>query len=235
MGNFLADAALWSPRAEEVARDIKERIASKNLPDGHRLGTKVDLKAEYGVATATLNEAVRLLSARKIIKVRPGVNGGIFVASPPVMVRLGQKMLELTSDSVSVADCLVMRETLEPLVIREASRHQSASDIDELRAHVNEMIATELNPYTYLRAVWALHRQIVDITPNDILKHVYCSLLEFIESRVESVNDEDGSLDITQGVNVHKDLVEAIASRDRNKVSQAIEAHAVLTNGCGEA
>src|SRR4051812_41901484 len=107
-------------RAEAVAKRIEARIAEDALPSGHRLGTRESLRREFDVAVATFNEAVRLLTARGTVSVRPGVKGGLFVASPPALVRLGRKMLELSGDSVSVSDCLVVRDALEPLLAQEA-------------------------------------------------------------------------------------------------------------------
>ena len=81
-----------SSRAEAVAKRIEGRIAEQSLPSGHKLGTKESLRREYDVAAATFSEAVRLLVSRGTVSVRPGVKGGIFVASPPALVRLGRKI-----------------------------------------------------------------------------------------------------------------------------------------------
>jgi len=133
------DESRPASRAESVAQRIEARIAELNLPSGYRLGTKQSLHQEFGVAVATFNESVRLLLSRGTISVRPGVKGGIFVASPPALVRLGRKMLELSGDSVSVSDCLVVRDRLESLVAEEAMRHRTAADVTQLRRMARAM------------------------------------------------------------------------------------------------
>ena len=55
-------------------------VQEKPLPAGYRIGTKQELCEEFGVAPATLSEALRVLRARGIIDVRPGPGGGTFVA-----------------------------------------------------------------------------------------------------------------------------------------------------------
>ena len=47
-------------RAELVARELEREIVDERQP-GERLGTKEDLRKQFGVAVATVNEAVRLL------------------------------------------------------------------------------------------------------------------------------------------------------------------------------
>jgi DNA-binding FadR family transcriptional regulator len=216
-------------RADGVARQIEDMIAAKGLRSGHRLGTKESLRAEYDVAVATFNEAVRLLSARKAITIRPGVKGGIFVASPPVLVRLGRKMLELSGDSVSVADCLVVRDALEPLIAADAARYRNTPDIEDLRRLAEGMCAEGLDEEGYLRANWSLHRRIALITPNQFLQHTYVSMLEFVESRLEGVTSVRSSMNIAEGALVHRELVEAIASSDQERTTIAVREHEALT------
>ncbi|MEU5987884.1 FCD domain-containing protein [Spirillospora sp. NPDC047418] len=221
-------------RAETVARRIEARIAEDVLPNGHRLGTRDSLRREFDVAAATFNEAVRLLSARGTVSVRPGVKGGIFVATPPPLVRLGRKMLELSGDSVPVSDCLVMRDALEPLLAREAMRHRTGADIADLRRLSGAMAAAAAESGVgYLAANWALHRRIAEITPNKILQHTYVSLLEFVETRLRGVTPDEPATRHVAGPAVHGELVEAIASGDSERLEAAVAAHGRLTTANG--
>src|SRR4051794_41433642 len=72
------------PRAEAVARDLEAEILGGRLAPGARIGTKDDLRHRFGVAVATVNEAVRLLETRGLIEARPGPGGGAFVAASSV-------------------------------------------------------------------------------------------------------------------------------------------------------
>ncbi|UED87887.1 FadR/GntR family transcriptional regulator [Streptomyces profundus] len=218
-----------SSRAEAVAKRIEARIAEQSLASGHRLGTKENLRREFDVAAATFNESVRLLVSRGTISVRPGVKGGLFVASPPALVRLGRKMLELSGDSVSVSDCLVVRDTLEPLVAQEAMRHRTEADLADLRRLAEAMAAEGLSAAGYLTANWALHLRIAEITPNQILRHTYVSLLEFVESRLRGVTADEPACGNPAGPAVHRELVEAIAAGDAARLEAAQNAHTALT------
>jgi DNA-binding FadR family transcriptional regulator len=59
-------------RAELVARELEREIVDDRQA-GERLGTKDDLRKRFGVAVATVNEAVRLLETRGLIEARPGL------------------------------------------------------------------------------------------------------------------------------------------------------------------
>src|SRR5919106_282586 len=116
------------PRAEAVARDLEAQILGGGLAPGERLGTKDDLRQRFGVAVATVNEAVRLLETRGLIEARPGPGGGVFVAASSVRAALQRGKVQAAWGAARVADCLAVRNAIEPLVCREAARHRSAAD-----------------------------------------------------------------------------------------------------------
>jgi DNA-binding FadR family transcriptional regulator len=59
-------------RAEALAREVEEEISAGVVKTGDRLGTKDDLRRRFGVAVATVNEAVKLLETRGLVGARPG-------------------------------------------------------------------------------------------------------------------------------------------------------------------
>ena len=73
------------------------------------------------MARGTVIEAVRLLQDRGVITVRPGPGGGLFVAEPSSVVRLGRTLLTVEGDAAGVADAIAVREELEPLVTELAA------------------------------------------------------------------------------------------------------------------
>jgi len=222
-----------STRAEAVAHSIEQRITADALPTGHRLGTKDELRRQYDVAVATMSEAIRLLSARGAVTVRPGVKGGVFVATPTPLVRLGRKMLELSGQSVSVADCLVVRNALDPLIVMEATRHRSAADVRELRKIAESLTAGSLSMADYLAINWSLHRRMAQITPNEVLRYTYVSLFDFVQDRLQgvtAVQADQVDAQVSHGARVHLALVEAVASGDPAQAAAAAATHGALTS-----
>lgn len=225
------EAVLQMPklsRAEALAQHLESRIENEALGSGYRIGTKEDLKIKYGVANGTVSEAIRLLSARRSIEVRPGAKGGIFVAAPAPLVRLGRKMLELSGESVSVADALAVRHALESLVVLDATRHRTAGDVAELRQLTERMAVEGIDMAEYLQVNWRLHRRLAEISPNQILQTVYASLLDYVETRIQRVTPVDGASPTVEGPGIHAELVDAVASGDITRAERASAAHATL-------
>lgn len=216
-------------RATQVADAMIALIREQELPHGHRLGTKEELRGQYGVAPATLNESLQLLSAQELISVKPGPKGGVFVAQPSPIVRLGHKVLNLKAGAVSVQDCLVVRDALDPEVAADAARHARRQDIADLRAILAEMRAADDDPSAYLRTNWRLHERMARISPNAILRGYYLALMEFLQSQLDDVVMDDFGERFPIGVRIHEELVEAIATGDRRRVHDAAMAHRELT------
>ena len=85
-----ATTAPLPPRVSRAAasrRSSRRRIARDGRRPGDRIATKDELRERFGVAVATINEAVRLLETRGVIEARPGPGGGIFVARAVRRVR----------------------------------------------------------------------------------------------------------------------------------------------------
>jgi DNA-binding FadR family transcriptional regulator len=216
-------------RAEALARQIEQHIREEALPDGWRLGTKGDVRERFGVAVGTVNEAIRLLETRGLVAARPGPGGGLFVASPSPQIRLSHLILGFREGGTTIADCLAVRNALEPLVAQDARRCHNEADIEELRAILQQMAEAGDSPSGFLEANWALHRRMAQISPNAVLRAVYGTLMDYIESSVEHVTPDE-VFRSRQNLRVHEALVEAIASGDRARVAAAIRRHAPETS-----
>lgn len=215
-------------RSEALARHIEAEVLERSIPPGTRLGTKRELLERFRVSPSTLNEALRLLQMRSLVELRRGPGGGVFVASPSPKVKLSHLILGFSGATSTIADALAVRNALELLVAADAGRHHRRADIKALEAILGDMQRNADDPTGFLSANWALHRRMVQISPNVLLRSVYTTLLDYVESELGQV-ESDATFRASQNVDAHRDLVAAIASRSPEAIEEAVRAHAPLT------
>src|SRR3954469_2979267 len=132
MAETTTDSFLTSSRislGEAIARELEQEITGGELIPGQRLGTKEELRGRFGVALATINEAIRLLEMRGMLTARPGPGGGVFVTHASTRARLNHFVMGYKWNEAAIADHHTVRNALEPLVCREAAQYRRDSDI----------------------------------------------------------------------------------------------------------
>jgi DNA-binding FadR family transcriptional regulator len=209
-------------RAELVARELEREIIDEREP-GERIGTKDDLRRRFGVAVATVNEAVRLLEMRGMIEARPGPGGGVFVSRPAARIAMSHIVLGFKSGSTSYEECLEVRDALEPLIESHAARYHRASDIRELNKIVKGMERAGDDPAAFFKCNWALHRRIAQLCRNGPLRSMYLALIDFLEMSIDQA--QLSRFDGPAMVALHRDLVKAIDAGEGPHLDAAIEAH----------
>jgi DNA-binding FadR family transcriptional regulator len=218
---FLASSRI--SLGEAIARELEGEITGGILSPGERLGTKEELRARFGVALATVNEAIRLLEMRGMLTARPGPGGGIFVAQASARVRLNQFVLGYRWGEAAVADHHTVRNALEPLVCREAARYRRDADIRVLRNMLDAMEKLLDDPMTYIRRTLDLHRRIAKICRNVPLRSIYLTMLDFLEDAVEGA--EFKGFDASGHIAIHRELVAGIAEGPGERLEAALLEH----------
>lgn len=212
-------------RAEQLAAAVEERIRVESMAAGDTLGTLDDLQTASGFSRPTVNEAVRLLRDRGAVRIKPGRGGGLFVAERGPVVRLRHTLLTIDDEPTAVMDAIELRDHLELLIDLAAMRHRTARDIEELRGRLAAMRAARDWP-AFMDGNWKLHERIAVICPNVMARAVYVGTLGHINTSAASYADgADSAAYRAERLEVHTELVEAIAGDDEHRLRVAVARH----------
>lgn len=178
------------------------------------------------------------MSARQVEAIRVGLQrvlhnlaeDGRGPRPEPEPVAIGPQLLSLSTDAVLTADAIVVRDALEPVMLADAVRYARPEDVGELRRLLSVMTRRLDSPVDFLRADWALHRRIAQISPNEVLRQVYLSLVTTLEDNVDAIVSDKSHPDYLQRrLRLHADIVEAIADSDAGAVAELVDQHRLTT------
>jgi len=213
--------------AEELVRRIEALILDRRAEGPARLGSKEELRQSFQVAHGTMNEAMRVLETRGLIELRRGPQGGVFVAAPSIFLRLSNVFLGFRKNSESVQDCLAVRDQLEVLTAIDAAKAAKArpDDVKEMYRLFDKMTETVDEPHLTLKWNWELHRCISRMGANKTLSGIYMTLLDYIEQELEVVAQVNSKARSQRILQMHQDIIDAIASGDVERTAAAARLH----------
>lgn len=210
--------------SELVARRILRDIVERNLGAGEMLPPEAAMTAQYGVARASLREALRILETHGLVRIKAGSRGGPVVThadstdygrvSSFFLFRAGATYLEL----------LHARLFLEPRMARLAAELLTETSAERLRNVLEEGRATsDAPPSAWSAATERFHSVIAGMTGNHVLD-LFAGALVVIERRHIGPMFSAGA-DREATLHIHERIAQAILMRDGDKAERLARLH----------
>ncbi|MGH2930216.1 MAG: FCD domain-containing protein, partial [Solirubrobacteraceae bacterium] len=124
--------------------------------------------------------------------------------------------------TATLADCLEVRNALEPLICGHAAATHAAADIEALSAIIDRMEALSGDPHAYFEANWEFHRRMATLCENAPLQSIYILVCDFLESWL---GDLEFDVIEPERIAVHRRLLAAIEGGGGEELERALRAH----------
>ena len=157
-----------------VTEAIGRSILRGEIEPGHALPVEDALAAEHGVSRAVIREAMKSLSAKGMVSVRPSRGTRVLprgrwqILDPDVLDWLGGSPPEPDF----VTELLELRLMIEPEAARLAARRATAEDVAAMRAALARMAAALDGEGDYVSADIAFHEALLEATHNRFLNQL---------------------------------------------------------------
>lgn len=210
---------------------ILAMIESDGLKPGQRLPSERALASDLRVSRATVREAIMALQIAGRVESRSG--DGTYILEAPNQVDDAELKVKT---GVDIADALEYRMAIEISAAILACTRARRSDIMRMQAVIEAMSEfVEDNDYEgYLDATYDLHRAIGQASHSKKLTAVHKVLTEQTRDEewllAESYNPEVAN----HSMQLHREVVSAIAERDMGRTVRAVEAHYTQFPALGE-
>jgi GntR family transcriptional repressor for pyruvate dehydrogenase complex len=179
---------------EEIATQVRARLATGHLRPGDRLPSERDLAQQLGVGRNSVREALRALEVSGILRLHKGGAGGAFIARPTgdVVVSAMQDMYQL--GAVTPEQFTEARIGLTEPVVRLACERWTEDDLQQLEANVEAATrASERGDYvSRARIALEFHQILSRATRNPLLIAMTAGMLQIMERFIDRLGAPSG-------------------------------------------
>ena len=206
----------------EIAADqIIHLIVENGYQKGDKFDNEKNLCERLGVGRSTLREAVRMLASRNILMVKHG--SGIYISDKLGIPDDPLGFTFIKDKQRLVRDLLDFRRIIEPPICALAAVRASVQQIDELEKLEVEVenLIHQGKPHLYADA--AFHSKIGEMSGNIVMPKIEPIIFNTIDFSITAT----GSVLRDETIQDHRNLIDAIRSRDGYRASDAMLLHII--------
>lgn len=210
--------------SEQVVHAILADIKRQGLKPGDRLPQEPEMVARYGVARATVREALRILEVNGLINVKVGPGGGptVRAATPADFGRAISLFLQ--ADGITLEELFRARRLVEPVLARDAALQQDPAWIAQARDLIARGHALDVaDDAAYIRITREFHELTVAGATNRVFRTFALGLMSlFIGSLDRAIYPLEKRRKVLQE---HEDILKAIVAGNATRVEKLMTAH----------
>ncbi|PXL95971.1 transcriptional regulator [Klebsiella variicola] len=199
----------------------RQIVSGKYLP-GAALPAEADLCEDFATSRNIIREVFRSLEAKRLIEMKR--YRGAFVAPRSQWNFLDsdvlQWALEQDEDPGLIAAMSEVRNLVEPAIARWAAERATSSDLAQIEAALNDMIANNQQRDAFNEADIRYHEAVLASVHNPVLQQLSVAISSLQRAIFERTWMGDEA-NMPQTLQEHKALFDAIRHQDSNAAEQA--------------
>jgi GntR family transcriptional regulator, transcriptional repressor for pyruvate dehydrogenase complex len=213
------------PKASDVlARELRERILSGELPEGTALPAERELVKQTQMSRATVREALRILEVQNLVRVRAGRAGGAFVQHPTSKSMASSVTMLIRGSKIKLADLMETREALEPFSAELAARKRTDDDLAVLDRANKDIANPDADLAAFLQANLDWHVGVAAASHNELLIGFMIALSHAIYTGTENAAFVDDDVRAVTA-RAHRSITNAIRSKDADAAGRRMRRH----------
>lgn len=206
----------------EIVSQIERAIFSAQLSPGDRLQSERELAEEFGVSRITVRDALRVLEARGLIRVKVGASGGAFVTESNVDNVAESISTLILLRRMTLSELAEARTVVEAATAELAAQRWGAEQLGRLEETVERgrKVVREGAPHT--EASMDFHVALAEAARNELLSATVRAYRDLLMQTVHDMRDVK-SARTTQ--KAHEEIIEAVRRRDAEGSRRLMLAH----------
>jgi GntR family transcriptional regulator, transcriptional repressor for pyruvate dehydrogenase complex len=209
-------------RSSLVIDRIITSVSKGRLKPGDRMPSIEALTRKFAVGRTSVREALMALDLVGIVEIRHG--GGTFIREDVSGFFLKPLSWSALLDQSKIAGLAETRRCMESELAAMAAQRATPEDVTEIEQRLLRMEALGHRPKEYIRADPQFHLAIWKAARNEVMLNMLTSILDLLK-RVIAAAVSNAPDSIETGLLAHRQIFEAIASRDPEAARFSMRRH----------
>lgn len=223
MGNKLDLCLCHDKLYKQVADQIEGLIVGESLFPGDRLPSERKLAEQLGISRTVVREAIRLLSVRGLVEVKPGCGTFVRAISPSDAAVPLQLLLKLRQYPDLLDNVYEVRHMIEIEVAGLAAERATDQDRTALEEAIEGMATHIDDPEEFITHDLAFHSALAAATHNDLFSVLLNAISSFwSEAALLAYQAPSAAED---SLAYHRDILRHVKAHDSEKARRAMCQH----------
>lgn len=212
---------------EEILFQLEESIASHGLGAGDRLPPERELAAQFNVSRASVREALRVLEALGLVRVRRGADNGVVFLEQPDNALEPLFRFHLALEHASVENLIEFRIVIETWTVSAAAELQQEGPLAEAETILTRMEDEASAPSSFLPLDLEFHLALARGASNPFAAFVLEGSRKAIERAMQEGLSHAPTWTSARGrlLREHRAILEAVRRGDGTVASRLMSRH----------
>ncbi|HEY8217925.1 MAG TPA: FCD domain-containing protein [Acidimicrobiia bacterium] len=208
-----------------VAESLRERILDGEFAPDALLPATEALVDEYGVSRPTVREALNVLEADGLVRLRRGPGGGAIVQAPDSVAITRSLESLLRFEGTTIEQLMEVRFVVDPLAARLAAERATAEDLERISASIERQRedAVRTSHEEWFTENLHFHWLIAAAAHNPVVRVLSESLHDIVLTGGLRVPVEEHERD--RSIAEHEAVLRCIAARDADGAERRLREH----------
>ena len=208
---------------KQVADQIQALIVADSLHPNDKLPSERDLAERLGISRTVVREAIRTLSVRGLVQVKPGCGTYVRELRPEDAMAPLKLLLKLRQTAGSLQNLYEVRRMLEVEIAGLAAERATEEDCAALQATIDGLVANADDLQEATQHDMAFHTKLADATHNELFSLMLSMTASLWLNAIRLSYEMPGAAQ--DGASHHTSILRQVMSRDLHGARQAMLAH----------
>ncbi|MCZ0963156.1 FadR/GntR family transcriptional regulator [Paracoccus benzoatiresistens] len=215
--------------SDQIAEDIRRRIARDAMRPGDRLPHERALMEHYGCSKGTMREALKALEVEGLVRMLSGPNGGPEIQHASIDIATQQLRQFLHFQKLDFAHVYELRKSLEESLARNVTGRLTPDHLRRLEDNIRvcEAANNDQDRILVRQAETEFHDILCEASDNVLLvfmcRFLNSMLRDLVSYRSQSMREHENFGEAN--IESHKELLSAFRAGDAERAARAMHQH----------